>query len=177
MKCQLLEASLPALRAHLPPLPCPQGSRNLWACEASCPGRRPGRWGEVSMPPPPGKSWSGSPQGPEVEGAPVSGWQLETVALRSWPSCLWLPGLHGDLRLCPCVVMAFVCGDCLRVWDILWGAPFEKEMPLWVQASPFASPRQIPTWRVLSVPLCVYCTALADTLLSTCFHLMEDIFL
>lgn len=63
-----------------------------------------------------------------------------------------------------------------------WGAPFEKETPLWarelgVQPSPFASPRQIPAWCALSVSLCVYCAALADILLSTCFHLMEDIFL
>lgn len=76
MKLQSLEA--------LPP-PCPQGSGQLQAYEASCPGRRPRGGGEVPMPLSPGPNCqleTGAPQGPGVEGAPVSSWQLETGPAR-----------------------------------------------------------------------------------------------
>ena len=147
------------------------GALGLWGFPSRKEAREVG-WG-AHAPLSPGKSWSGSPKGPGLEGAPVSSQQLETAA----------PPVSGSLVFTVTCDSALVwwwlssAGTALRVWDVLWGALFEKETPLWVQASPFASPKQIPTWRVLSVSLCVYCTALADTLLSTCFHLMEDIFL
>lgn len=87
MKLQSLEASLPALRAHLPcSLPPgqqePLGLRGFLSRKEAREVER-GAHARLS----PGKSWSGAPGG-QVEGAPVSGRQLETVAWRSQPSCL-----------------------------------------------------------------------------------------
>lgn len=182
MKLQSLEASLPLPDVHTCPLPAPRAAGSLQACEASCPGRRPrGGGGEPPALQDRGRSWAGSPPGAKGRGAPVPKSAVGDCGPARLALSL-LPGLHSDLGLCPCGDNGFHPRGLPACQGRLGGHPLRRRPHSGFGSSGFSPPhlhitQTNPAWCELSVSLCVYCAALAGILLSTCFHLMEDIFL